>query len=170
MLPTSTASITKFRNLAQRAIDRTKKREIIQADRAATALNTVEVSAVSFLFGLGQGKLGGVEILGVSVDLIAGLAFHIGGFMNVGGKKLNHHMHAVGDGALASYFNGLGRNVGYGLQTDADRQRIAQTATKRKKQYATLPSGAYSFGMSGETGGAGLADEELARMVAAGRR
>lgn len=170
MLAVSQAAITKYKHMVDRLANRAKGVIAQQHERTNTVINTAEVSAASFLFGLAQGKFGGIEIVGVPIDLIAGLGLHVMGFMNVAGKANSRHLHAFGDGALASFFNGLGRNVGYTTQTDADRKRIAEAAVKRKKTYATLPSGAYSFGMSGETGGASLADEELARMVSAGRR
>ena len=102
------------------------------------------------------------------MDLIFGVAFHVLAFTGKAGRG-GEHLHAFGDGALASFFNSMGRNIGYSIQTEADRKRIADYATTRKRVYGTLADGRYSFGM-GETGGAALADEELARMVAAGRR
>jgi hypothetical protein len=139
-----------------------------KADKAvATVITTSEVSAASFLFGLAQGKFGGVAVVGVPADLLAGLGLHVLGFAGIGGVNANH-LHAFADGALASFFNKLGRDVGYTLQTDGDRARIAKSG-----KYATLPGGSFSVGgnaMDGVTGGAALADEELARMVAAGRR
>ena len=171
MLAVSSAAITKYKKMVDRVANRAKNVLQEQKDRANTVINTAEVSAASFLFGLAQGKFGGIEFVGVPVDLIAGVALHVMGFADVAGKKNSRHFHAIGDGALASFFNGVGRNLGYSVQTDDDRRRIAEAAAKRKKQYSTLPSGAYSFGMSGEeSGGASLADEELARMVAAGRQ
>ncbi len=141
----------------------------------ATVVTTSEVGAAAFLFGLAQGKFGGIQIVGVPLDLLAGIGLHIAAFSGVGGKGNDKHLHAFADGALASFFNHLGRDVGYAVQTPADRERIAKYIAKQKaagkspKAYATLPGGQYSFGVSGESGGASLADEELARMVSAGR-
>lgn len=169
-LAVSQKDIINFKQRAERMTN--KARNIIQEQKKTmeTVVTTTEVSAASFLFGLAQGKFGGIQIVGVPVDLLAGIGLHILAFSKVGGKANESHLHAFGDGALASFFNHLGRDVGYAVQTDADRKRIAEFATKKKKQYMTTPGGAYSFGMSGESGGAALADEELARMVSAGRR
>jgi hypothetical protein len=134
-----------------------------------TVVTTTEVGAAAFLFGLAQGKFGGIQIVGVPLDLLAGIGLHIAAFAGVGGKGTEKHMHAFADGALASFFNHLGRDVGYAVQTPADRERIAKFATAKNKKFATLPNGQYSFGV-GSSGGASLADEELARMVSAGRR
>ncbi len=159
-------------NFKQR-VDRmtTKAKNIIERSRETvnTVVTTTEVSAAAFLFGLAQGKFGGIQIVGVPIDLLAGIGLHIMAFSGVGGKKNEMHLHAFADGALASFFNHLGRDVGYAVQTPADRERIQKFAAKQKVKYATLPDGQYSFGM-GESGGAALADEELARMVSAGRR
>lgn len=131
-------------------------------DSVETIVTTSEVSASSFLFGLAQGKFGGIAVFGIPVDLLSGLALHIAGFAGVGGRSA-HHLHAFADGALASFFGGLGRHVGRQIQTDGDRERIVKSGGK----FGVMPgSGAY---VSGTTGGAALADEELARMVAAGR-
>jgi hypothetical protein len=134
----------------------------------ATVVTTTEVGAAAFLFGLAQGKFGGIQIVGVPVDLLAGIGLHIAAFAGVG-KGAEKHLHAFADGALASFFNHLGRDVGYAVQTPADRERIAKSATAKNRKFATLPNGQYSFGV-GSSGGASLADEELARMVSAGRR
>lgn len=177
MLAVSQSAITRYKNMVDRAMTKAKNVLVTQKERANIILNTAEVSAASFLFGLAQGKFGGIEIVGVPIDAIAGIALHIVGFTGVGGRANSRHFHAFADGALASFFNNMGRGVGYTVQTDADRKRIADSATKRKRQYMIRPGappagGQYTFGdgVYGETGGAALADEELARMVAAGRR
>jgi len=172
MLAVSQSAITRYKNMVDRAMTKAKNVLVTQKERANVILNTAEVSAASFIFGLAQGKFGGIEIVGVPIDAIAGIALHVVGFTGVGGRANSRHFHAFADGALASFFNNMGRGVGYTVQTEADRKRIAESAAKRKRQYVTLPGGQYTFGngMYGETGGAALADEELARMVAAGRR
>lgn len=169
-LAVSQKDIINYKNRVDRLTARAKG--IIEKSKQTmdTVVTTTEVSAASFLFGLAQGKFGGIQIVGVPVDLLAGIGLHIMAFSGVGGKKNEQHLHAFADGALASFFNHLGRDVGYAIQSDDDRKRIAEASAKRKKPYATLPGGQYSFGVSGESGGASLADEELARMVAAGRR
>jgi hypothetical protein len=170
MLAVSQSAITKYKRLVDSMTSRAKGVIEKRKEQMETGLHTLETGAAAFLFGLTQGKWGGIEVGGFSVDLIAGIVLHVAAFSGKLGKKNTSHIHAFADGALASYFNTLGRTVGYAYQTDSDRQRIAAAATKRKKQYATMPGGQYTFGVGGETGGAALADEELARMVAAGRR
>jgi hypothetical protein len=176
MLAVSQSAITKYKRLVDTMTGRARKVIDDRKKVMVAGLHTLETSAAAFVFGLAQGKWGGVELGGFSLELIVGIVGTLAAFTAYSGKrggiseKTATHILAISNGALASYFNSLGRQVGYNTQTDADRKRIADQATKRKKQYATMPGGQYSFGMSGETGGAALADEELARMVAAGRR
>ncbi len=148
----SQQDIVRFKSQAE-SIQRRAKAALARADEAvATVITTSEVGAASFLFGLAQGKFGGISIVGVPIDLLSALGLHIAAFAGVGGSNA-HHLHAFGDGALASYLNGLGRQVGRSIQSDADRARIAKSGVQGDET----------------TGGASLADEELARMVRAGR-
>ncbi len=70
-----------------------------------------EVSAGAFTFGAIQGRYGAVDVLGVPADLGAAVILHLAGFAGVAGKA-SEHLHAFGDGALASFFFTLGRGVG----------------------------------------------------------
>jgi hypothetical protein len=117
---------------------------------AGTVIKTAEVGAAAFVCGVVQGKYPGKDIFGLPIDLTAGLALHILGFAGVGGRYASH-MHAFGDGALASYLVSVGKDVG--------------------KTAKWLPGSNSSGvdGVGGISGGASLADEELARMVRAGR-
>jgi len=159
MIPYSVAQrgYSTLKRSHERSLMSANKSKERTANMIATATTAAEVSFTSFLFGCAQGKFGGVAMWGIPVDLVSGLGLHILGFTGVAGAKYGHHLHALADGALASYMNGLGRSVGRSFQTDTDRANIAAAA-------ATV-----SGDISGITGGASLADEELARMVRAGR-
>lgn len=75
-------------------------------------VRTAEVGAAAFGLGVLNGKQGEMpEIVGVPVDLGAATVLHIMGFMGVGGD-LSDHLHAFGDGALASYLTTQGLTVG----------------------------------------------------------
>jgi hypothetical protein len=146
--------IIRFKHQAESMKARAKS-ALAKADQAVDALvRTSEVSLAAFGFGVLRGRFadqGGVTLLGVPVDLLSGVGFHILGLAGVGGAKA-HHLHAFGDGALAAYFASLGTRVGVGWAKGG---------------------GAGISGLldaaAGRTGGASLADEELARMVRAGR-
>lgn len=147
----SQSDIVRFKHKADRVIQKGRAMAEKHAETVDSVITSSEVAASAFLFGLAQGKFGGISFVKVPVDLLAGVGLHILAFAGIGGRNASH-LHAFGDGALASFFGGLGRQVGYGFQTPTDRARIAGA----------------SVNGDAATGGASLADEELARMVAAG--
>lgn len=120
-------------------------------------VRTSEVALSSFAFGLVQGKYkdkGGAVLAGLPVDLLAGAAFHVIGLIPFA-KPYQHHLAAIGDGALASFFTTTGYRVG---------ERWAK-------------GGSFSSGIAGlfgdtaakpVTGGSSIADQELAGLVRAG--
>lgn len=144
------SDIIRFKHQAE-AMKNRAKAALEKADVAVDNLiRTSEVAISAFGFGVLQGKFkkqGGVTLLGVPVDLLSGIGFHVLGLAGVGGRNA-HHLHAFGDGALASYFTTLGRGVG------ASWGGVAGTIE----------------GDRAVTGGGSLADEELSRMVAAAAR
>lgn len=155
-LKLSQGDLIRFKEQAERLKARAKS-ALAEADVVVqTLVRSTEISAAAFAFGVVNGKWGGVSLLGVPIDLLGGVGLHVAAFAGVGGKAAEH-LHAFGDGALASYMAGLGRNVGRSIQTPEDRARIARSGT----------SGLLDEGASG---GASLADEELARMVRGGAR
>lgn len=160
MLGVSQSAITRFKEQADRVVARAKRYMQERESTISTAIQTSEVSSSAFLFGLAKGKFGAlaIPVVGLPIDLVAGLGLHILAFTGVAGKQYAHHLHAFADGALASFFSTLGSDVGVSMRTPADEARIAKQRSGMKGE------------LSGLTGGAALADEELARMVAAGRR
>lgn len=76
-----------------------------------TIVRTAEVSGAAFALGMAQGKYGVVEIMGVPADLAAGAGLHLAAFFGIAGKS-SKHLHALADGAMASYFVNLGKGVG----------------------------------------------------------
>jgi hypothetical protein len=146
MLAISKSEVDKLYGKATAAIRKARAVQDRAKEAVSKVVTTSEVSAAAFLLGLSQGKWGSIVVIGVPVDLLAGLGLHLAGFAGVAGGQ-SSHLHAFGDGALASFFSGLGFKVGQSMKT-----------------------GTTSRGdMAGVTGGASLADDELARMVAAGR-
>ncbi len=90
-----------------------------KADKAVEVLvSAAEVGGASFSLGLIQGRYGGVEIVGVPLDLGAAIVLHGLAFIGVGGK-LSHHLHNFGDGALATYLATLGRGAGVEMRKKA---------------------------------------------------
>lgn len=117
-------------------------------------VRTGEVVMSSFGFGVLQGKFkekGGLVAFGLPVDLLAGAAFHLLGLIPFA-RGYSHHLANLGDGALASFFTTTGYRVG-----------------ERWAKGGSLTSGiAGIFGDSSSqpvTGGAAIADKELASLV-----
>jgi hypothetical protein len=118
-------------------------------------VRTGEISLSSFTFGLLQGKFkshGGCTLLALPVDLLAGATFHVLGLFGFA-RPYAHHLHAFGDGALASFFTTTGYRVG---------ERWAEGGSLMKGMSGM-------FGDSKEpAGGSTIADKELASLVRAG--
>lgn len=77
-------------------------------------VRTVEVSGASFAMGVANGRSNdpeGVNVAGVPVDLGAGVALEILGYLGAAGKH-SDHLNNLGDGCLAHYAAVLGRGVG----------------------------------------------------------
>lgn len=117
-------------------------------------VRTGEVVLSSFTFGVLQGKFkdkGGLVAWGLPVDLLAGAAFHILGLLPFA-RPYAHHLSALGDGALASFFTTTGYRVG-----------------ERWTKGGSLTSGiAGLFGDTASrpvTGGSSIADRELRNLV-----
>lgn len=86
----------------------------VKAEAEATTekvIRTAEVGGTAFAFGVLQGRTRGVEIMGVPVELIAGIGLNLGGYFGVAGK-MSDHLNNVGDGALAAYLVLMGQGVG----------------------------------------------------------
>lgn len=149
-LPSYGGSLARARGGAIAAY-RSARAKVAKHERVAgTVIQTAEVGAAAFLCGVVQGKFPNKNLFGIPYDLAAGLALHVMGFAGVGGKYASH-MHSFGDGALASYLVTTGKGVGANLPNMPD------LSSTRGDDFVGL------------SGGASLADEELARMVRAGR-
>lgn len=94
----------------QRRVESVKKKG---EEIAIRVVRTAEVSGTAFGLGVIQGKTGGVEIMGVPLELaVAGAAAGLG-YLGAAGK-MSDHLINVGDGALAAYATTMGRGVGLG--------------------------------------------------------
>jgi hypothetical protein len=121
--------------------------------RELASVRSSEIALSSFTFGLLQGKFkdrGGLTLLALPVDLLAGATFHIFAMFS---RDFSHHLHAFGDGAFASFFTTTGYRVG---------ERWGRSGSLR----------AGISGIFGDTeklvaGGASIADKELASLVRA---
>lgn len=109
-----TLSKTEMKTAGQRLHSLKNRIEKIKQSTEKTVekiVRTGEVSGAAFACGLLNGKTGGVEIMGVPVELGAGLALNVLSYMNAAGKA-SDHLGNIGDGALASYAAMEGVKVG----------------------------------------------------------
>src|SRR5262249_19864715 len=117
-----TLSITKeqihqLQRRAESAIQRAKSMREEAQHAVETAVQSVEVSASAFAFGLANGRWSGAEVIGLPADLAAGMAMHAFAFMLDGESA--EHLHNFGDDALASYAPRIGGGVGKKWRDDA---------------------------------------------------
>jgi hypothetical protein len=102
--------IQQLQRRAQTAMARAKTLREETENAVDTAVQSVEVSAAAFAFGLANGRWAGAEVVGLPADLAAGMAMHMLAFM-LDGESADH-LHNFGDGALASYAATVGAGVG----------------------------------------------------------
>lgn len=145
-LKVSKMGVARLRDYAERAHARARGLAVKSEQAVGTLVRTAEVQATAFGMGVVNGRFGGVEILGVPLDLGAGSAAHLLAFVGVGGK-FSSHLHNLADGALASYMTTLGVGVG---------KRMAQSAGA---------SSAGAFGSGVGSAAEVLSSEDLAAMA-----
>lgn len=129
-------------------------RSKMAASRAAatrtveTVVHTTEVSSAAFVAGVAQGRWGGIELLGIPLDLGLAVALHVGAFAGLAGK-MSPHLHGFGDGFLGAFLTTVGRDVG--------------------REWAAKSPPAKSSGMLPGGGGSYLTDDDrrMADMAAA---
>ena len=117
------------------------------------SVRAAEIVLSSFSFGVLQGRfknLGGLTLM-LPVDLMAGAVFHALTLFPFA-KPYAHHLHAFGDGALASFATTTGYRVG---------ERWAAGGSLIKGMSGV-------FGDKEPAGGSSIADKELAGLVRAG--
>ncbi|MDX2086370.1 MAG: hypothetical protein SFX73_00915 [Kofleriaceae bacterium] len=81
-------------------------------------VRTGEVLGTAGMFAVLNGRTGGVQLLGVPLDLASGIAMHAFGLLGGAGRHAEH-VHNMGDGALASFAVTLGQEVGSRMRREA---------------------------------------------------
>ena len=80
-----------------------------------TVVQTFEVAGTGFTLGAINGRFGGVEVVGVPLDLLSGASLHLlGMFMS---RRAGEHLHNFGDGALCSWATVTGIGIGREMAT-----------------------------------------------------
>lgn len=110
-----------------------------QADKTvATMVHTAEVSSAAFVAGVVQGRTGGIEVVGVPMDLGLAAGLHVLAFAGIGGKMASH-LHGFGDGFLAAFLATTGRGVGQAMKAKQTGSALpAATSGGALGQGATL--------------------------------
>jgi hypothetical protein len=149
-----------FANRAKSALGKVKA----QAEHTAEkAIRTVEMGAMAFGLGVVQGrtatpeKPGGIEIMGMPLELILGAGLNLAGYFGVGGKH-SDHLNNLGDGALAAWLTAAGVQIG--VQMAAKTKGASQGQVQAPGGGGNLPAGAPTAAK-----GVGLTREEIAEAV-----
>jgi len=114
-----------------RSKDSTIKRVKEEAEKAVLqVVRTVEITGTSFGLGVVNGRYSNPSLLGVPVDLLTGIVAHGVAFFDIAPD----HMHAVGDGGLASYCASLGVGIGTKMLSESANaaavRQVAATAPR----------------------------------------
>lgn len=115
-----TTSISKAHvgRLAQRAEGLHKRLQRFKAQGEKSmekVVRTVEIGTAALGFGMVQGRYGSMEIVGVPVELAAGVTLNLLGHFGLAGKH-SDHLNNFGDGALAAYLTTVGKGVGTAMK------------------------------------------------------
>jgi hypothetical protein len=105
--------IKEMKSVTERAMARVKNIKAATAEAMGTVIQTTEVGVAAFGMGVLRGRFGeSLNLLGVPIDLGAGVLLHVLGFMGAAGKQYDEHLHNFGDGMLAAYLTVLGAGIG----------------------------------------------------------
>lgn len=111
--------VKELHKMRKRVQNLTKRAQVIRAESGkviSRIVDAAEITASSFGFGVLQGRTGKMpEVLGVPVDLLAGIGMHGLAFFDVG-DGMTRHFVAIGNGSLASFGHSMGVQVGAGMK------------------------------------------------------
>lgn len=110
----SSTALIKARDHILRLQAATKRAREKSAEVMENVIVAGETVGSAFLFGMWEGRVDNpkhFELGGVPVPLLVGIGAHAFAMMGVG-RGMEDHFRAVGNGALASHLNGIGRRVG----------------------------------------------------------
>lgn len=101
------------------------KRYKEEAQKAINGVvNVVEVNGTAFGMGVVNGRFGNPQLLGVPVDLGAGVAMQIASLFDVAPE----HLRAIGNGLTATYFSALGTGIGAKMLAESEAKQLAAPA------------------------------------------
>jgi len=91
---------------AQGALAKARERT---EEAVGTVVQTMEVGSTAFALGFVNGRYGGIELMGVPLELVVAGGAHALGFLGVPQAE---DLHNMGDGALAAFAATLGAGIG----------------------------------------------------------
>jgi hypothetical protein len=150
----SKADMVRAKEKAERIQAYAKKTLEKSKEVVAEVVNTIEVTAAAFAWGIVKGRWGEMEIFGAPLTLVVGLGLHVLGFFGVAGN-MSGHLHAFANGTLASWATTTGIGAGDAWKTKA--QAAALAGGKAPALQGSIPP------IKGED-----ADSEIARAIAQG--
>lgn len=110
-LKISKQNLSGWKGKALRAQARMRNISAKADETVQTLVHTAEVGSAAFVSGVVNGKTGGIEVVGVPLDLGLAAGLHVLGFAGVGGK-MSGHLHGFADGFLAAFLATTGLGVG----------------------------------------------------------
>jgi len=110
-MATSTTNMKKLVEYKDRLANQISKYKEKATETMGVVVQTTEIGVAAFGFGVMRGKFQDPNLMGVPIDLMAGLGLHVLGFFG-GAGQYSSHSHNFGDGALASYLTSLGVGIG----------------------------------------------------------
>jgi len=118
------------------------------------AMRSGAIALSSFSFGVIQGKFqkqGGLTLAGLPVDMLSGAAFHVVALFGFA-RNYAPILHALGDGALATFL----ATTGY---------RVGERWASGSKGFLPAMMGAFVGEEKPVSGGSSIADEELRKLA-----
>lgn len=149
------------------------RRELHDASRSlgkhsmtSKLIDTAEIGAGLFGWGLVNGRFGVIAPMGVSLDLMVGVLLGAAGMFDVGGTKVSPHVMNLANASLGSFLMRKGVQTGSSMRVAAGLPALAA---------ADLGTGIFGgdFARGAVTSGGAsrdLTDAELAAMSVAARR
>lgn len=110
---------------ARSAMSRVKRVQEEAHEVMMAVVGAVETFSTAFSFGVINGRWQSPELLGIPVDLGAGIMLHGIGFLVNSGSE---HLHNLANGAMCSYFSSLGLGVGGKMLKEAQQAAAALAA------------------------------------------
>jgi len=98
-------------------------------------LRNAETGGAAFALGVMQGKTGGVELMGMPLELWLGAGLNLAGYFGIAGKH-SDHLNALGDGALAAYLTVMGVKVGAEWKAKSAAPAVAKGARLTREEIA----------------------------------